>query len=128
MLTTAGMDSSLKFWDIRKMTSPVYSKFNNSHWVWDARYNQTYSRLLLTSSSSAMVKLLIFDKEEDDFYSSSVSSLYSCNEVEFIEFDEAVYSIDWAKSDQWVFGSVSFNGILHVNEVPEDLKYRIMID
>ncbi len=122
MLRTSGMDYSLKFWDIRKLSTPVFGIFNNSHWIWNAKYNHTYSNIILTCSSSSLVRGFIFDKEEDNNYTFN----HSC--VDFLEFEDAVYDLDWDGADPWTFGAISYNSYLHINNIPADIKYKIMLD
>ncbi|CAE7400423.1 eipr1 [Symbiodinium pilosum] len=43
------------------------------------------------------------------------------------EHEDSCYSCCWSSSDAWVFASVSFDGKLVVNRVPDEEKYRILM-
>ena len=55
------MDYSIKFWDIRNLNNPIDGIFNNSHWIWNLKFNKTYSRIFVTCSSSSLVRGYLFD-------------------------------------------------------------------
>ena len=61
---TSGADFSIKFWDIRKQEKEFGGIYNNSHWIWDLKYNKSYSNVMVTASSSSLVRGIIFDKYE----------------------------------------------------------------
>ena len=138
-LTTTGIDKTIKFWDTRKMNSPYYIISNNPHWVWDTCYNNTYSRLLLTCSSSALVRLVIFEEEFGDNIKNSNNNPYSnynCSSsssskidfIDYVDVDDSAYAIDFSLQDQWMFASISYNNHIHVNMIPDDIKYKILIE
>lgn len=56
-LASCGEDCQFKLWDIRKVTEPVVSMLNHSHWVWSVRYNLYHDQLILTCSSDSRVVL-----------------------------------------------------------------------
>ena len=124
------MDYAIKFWDIRNLNSPVSGIFNNSHWVWKLKYNKTYSRILMTSSSSSLVRGYIFESDSNDGnIEHGLSNLnfknYNC--LDYLEFEDSVYDFDWANNDPWIFSAISYNGHLHINIIPDEIKYKIMI-
>lgn len=127
---TTGMDYSIKFWDTRKLTSPISTIFNNSHWIWDCKYNRKFSRVMISCSSSSIVRGIIFEKEKEseDSESTSLPDFSKHSEVDYIEFDDSVYSLDWSLSDPWIFAAVSYNSYVYINSIPEDIKYNIMLD
>jgi hypothetical protein len=69
-----------------------------------------------------MVKALVFDKDEEH------SSVHSHTSIDYVEFDDSVYALDWNHNDPWTFAAVSYNSYLHINTIPEDIKYKIMLD
>jgi len=125
VICTTGLDHSIKFWDIRRFDeTPLNVISNNSHWIWSAKYNKAYSRIMITSSSSSQVRCIIFDNENEEINTNS----YSYTSVDYLEFDDAVYSLEWDYNDPWVFAAVSYNGLVHINIIPEDIKYNVMMD
>jgi len=134
ILTTSGMDYSVKFWDIRNLSAPVTGIFDNTHWIWKLKYNKTYSKILMSCSSSSLVRGYVFESEtlEDNENSHSHSfgeiDFKKYNYLDYLEFEDSVYDFDWAFYDPWIFAAISYNGNLHVNIVPDDVKYKIMIN
>ena len=134
---TSGIDFALKFWDIRKPTTEFGGIYNNSHWIWNLKYNKSYSNIMVTASSSSLVRGIIFDKfdtGDDKNKNLSVFEKYSSDKnikkysyIDYFEFEDSVYSIDWLKNDSWTFVATSFNAYFHVNSIPEEIKYKIML-
>ena len=128
ILCSSGTDYSIKFWDLRKSDIELGGIYNNSHWIWCNKFNQNYSNMLITASSSSNVRCVIFskiDNENDDFGFNKNLRDYSF--IDYSEFEDSVYSVDWLKNDSWTFAAVSFNSYLHINTIPEDIKYKIML-
>lgn len=134
---TSGTDFALKFWDIRKPNIEFGGIYNNSHWIWNLKYNKSYSNIMVTASSSSLVRGIIFDKfdtGEEKNKNLSVFEKYSSDKnikkysyIDYFEFEDSVYSIDWLKNDSWSFVATSFNAYFHVNSIPEEIKYKIML-
>ena len=134
---TSGTDFALKFWDIRKPNIEFGGIYNNSHWIWNLKYNKSYSNIMVTASSSSLVRGIIFDKfdtGDDKNKNLSVFEKYSSDKnikkysyIDYFEFEDSVYSIDWLKNDSWAFVATSFNAYFHVNSIPEEIKYKIML-
>ena len=146
---TSGTDYALKFWDYRKPSSEFGGIYNNSHWIWSFKYNKNYTNIMITASSSSLVRGIVFDKYHDTDLksnkvegenvagiSSSLASLgkYSSDKnvkqysfIDYFEFEDSVYDIDWLKNDSWLFVATSFNSYFHVNAIPEEIKYKIML-
>ena len=134
---TSGTDFAMKFWDIRKPTSEFGGIYNNSHWIWSLKYNKSYSNIMVTASSSSLVRGIIFDKFDiGDEKNKSLSSFekYSSDKnikkysyIDYFEFEDSVYSLDWLKNDSWTFVATSFNAYFHINTIPEEVKYKIML-
>jgi WD40 repeat protein len=131
LICSSGMDNTIKFWDLRKPSSPISGIYNNSHWVWACKYNKTYSRILSTCSSSSIVRSIVFEKENEENshnHPISTSDLNHYSLIDYIEFEDSVYSLDWSHADPWIFAAVSFNSYLHINTIPEDIKLKVMLD
>ncbi|KAA3672359.1 uncharacterized protein DEA37_0005773 [Paragonimus westermani] len=43
------------------------------------------------------------------------------------QHEESVYAADWSPVDPWYFASVSYDGNLLVNQVPEPVKLDILL-
>ena len=126
ILISTGFDNLIKFWTIKELKLETFKISDSPHWVWQTSYHFTYSRLFLTCNSSSTVRLYVFNKDEDINDMKKANLNYDC--IEYLEFDETVYSIDWSKINPWIFVGLSYNGMLHINKIPDDLKFKIMID
>lgn len=129
---TSGTDYSLKFWDIRKPNNEFGGLYNNSHWIWSLKYNKSYSNMMVTASSSSLVRGIVFEKfdlgeEKDKNINSSDKNINKYHYIDYCEFEDSVYSLDWLKNDSWTFVATSFNSYFHVNTIPEEIKYKIMV-
>ena len=127
---SSGTDFAIKFWDMRKPKKEFGGIYNNSHWIWDLKYNKSYSNVMVTASSSSLVRGIIFDKMEGNEDKNRISNLAEKNLkkysfIDYFEFEDSVYSLDWMKNDTWSFVATSFNAYFHVNTIPEEVKNRI---
>ena len=126
---TSGTDFSIKFWDMRKPDKEFGGIYNNSHWIWELKYNKSYSNVMVTASSSSLVRGIIFDKiegvEDKNRISGFDKNLKKYSFIDYFEFEDSVYSIDWMKNDTWSFVATSFNAYFNVNTIPEEVKNRI---
>ena len=126
---TSSTDFAIKFWDIRKPEKEIGGIYNNSHWIWDLKYNKSYSNVMVTASSSSLVRGIIFDKiegnEDKSRISGSDKNIKKYSYIDYFEFEDSVYSLDWMKNDTWSFVATSFNAYFHVNTIPEEVKNRI---
>ena len=126
---TSSTDFDIKFWDIRKPEKEIGGIYNNSHWIWDLKYNKSYSNVMVTASSSSLVRGIIFDKiegnEDKNRINGSDKNIKKYSYIDYFEFEDSVYSLDWMKNDTWSFVATSFNAYFHVNTIPEEVKNRI---
>ena len=126
---TSSTDFAIKFWDIRKPEKERGGIYNNSHWIWDLKYNKSYSNIMVTASSSSLVRGIIFDKlegnEDKNRINLSDKNIKKYSYIDYFEFEDSVYSLDWMKNDTWSFVATSFNAYFHVNTIPEEVKNRI---
>ena len=137
IFATSGTDFSLKFWDIRKPNTEFGGIYNNSHWIWSLKYNKSYSNVMVTASSSSLVRGIIFDKYDiGDEKNKNLSTfekykgdknIKKYSYIDYFEFEDSVYSIDWLKNDNWSFVATSFNAYFHVNSIPEEIKYKTIL-
>lgn len=43
------------------------------------------------------------------------------------QHEDSVYAVDWSPVDPWYFASVSYDGNLLINQVPEPVKMHILL-
>ncbi|KAJ3345459.1 Protein tssc1 [Kappamyces sp. JEL0680] len=127
----------VRLWDTRNSKSPLKEISNHTHWVWNVAFNKFHDQLLLSCSSDAQVNLhsvvsvssapvRVFSpssEEENEAPPEITDGLIAAYE----QHEESVYSVAWSPADPWIFASVSFDGRLVVNFVPQDHKYKIIM-
>lgn len=140
-----------RFWDIRKEKQPLLTLGGHTHWIWSVRFNRYHDQLVLTSGTDSNVNLWsvvscssapmgeLFDtgdfdeekknggkngeeKREDTTTEKEGDKLIKRYEGH----RDSVYAIAWS-SDAWVFASLSFDGTVVVNNVPQSEKYKILL-
>jgi EARP and GARP complex-interacting protein 1 len=45
----------------------------------------------------------------------------------FDQHDDSVYAVAWSAGDPWIFSSLSYDGHMVVNVVPQEHKYKILL-
>ena len=85
-------------------------------------------RLIVLDSEEERINEINEKNKENENKLNINTNNISYNYVDYIEFDESVYNVEWSNDDQWYFGSITYNGTFHINKVPDDLKFKIMID
>ena len=169
-LASCGEDCQFKLWDTRKVSEPVVSMLNHSHWIWSVRYNLYHDQLILTCSSDCRVVLSrvssfasqpfghLLDTDdtlnetdtlnEDDELANeqsinrnelilndnlTESTSFSQKKLDdgvvsvFSEHEDSVYAAEWSNADPWIFASLSYDGRLSINRVPNIEKYNLLI-
>lgn len=127
-LISSGLDCSIKIWDTRRLSDPVSTLFFNN-WVYSTKFNESYSRMILSCFTNPNVKVNIFENfsnKGDELISNINYCKYKT--IDYNEFDNAVYALDWLHNDPWSFAAISFNCNFQINSVPDDVKYKIMLD
>ncbi|MCQ2817163.1 MAG: hypothetical protein MJ252_07850 [archaeon] len=132
LICSTGTDFTIKYWDIRKDNECVAAIFGNSHWVWSCKYNKNYPNVLVTSSSSSVVRNIIFGKKEEDEKEDEIGSTFDKNFkdyffIDYCEFEDSVYSVDWLYNENMTFAGISFNSFFHINTIPSDIQYKILM-
>ena len=58
-------------------------------------------------------------KESDSVLADGVIQLYD-------DHEDSVYVAEWSSADPWTFASLSYDGRLVVNQVPRNIKFKII--
>jgi WD40 repeat protein len=144
LIATGGDDCSVKFWDTRKSEEPLKVVKGHSHWVWNVEYNRFRDQLVLSSSTDSSVNLwkiatlssdpLGIDDYRDaeaadiDPHPSSVAHKREDYLIKSYDVhEESVYSVAWGcyEASPYVFASLSYDGRVVINQVPEEEIARI---
>jgi len=128
---SGGDDGRIKFWDLRKVDAPLKSLLNHSHWAWNVKFNK-FDTLIISSSTDGTVNLwdvgsLAFQNRDDP----QVRENYQDRLLKSYEdHQDSVYSVAWSSSEEgrdWAtFASLSYDGQVVINRVPEDDQRRIL--
>ena len=43
------------------------------------------------------------------------------------QHDDSVYGLAWSAGDPWIFASLSYDGQVVINVVPQEQKYKIIL-
>eukprot|EP01092_Planopodium_desertum_P009989 TRINITY_DN43912_c0_g1_i1.p1 TRINITY_DN43912_c0_g1~~TRINITY_DN43912_c0_g1_i1.p1 ORF type:complete len:112 (-),score=8.80 TRINITY_DN43912_c0_g1_i1:112-447(-) len=104
--------------------------YNHSHWVWSTRYNPIYDSLVLSGGTDSQVNLwkinslssgavIEDEKEKKKIERDKLISVFK-------DHGDSVYSVEWSKTDPWVYGSLSYDGTVALHFVPEAEKYKLL--
>jgi hypothetical protein len=135
VLTTAGQDGLLKFWDLRFSKQPILvSRGGHRHWVSRVSYNPFHDQLLLSAGTDSLVNLWRFSTIssaplltlEDDADDKSDTSGPNVR-VSQHEHMDSVYAVAWGATDAWVYASVGYDGKAVLSQVPSKEKYKILL-
>ena len=129
-IVTAGEDMLVRFWDLRKPQQALKVLGGHTHWVSRARYNSYHDQLLLSAGTDGVVNLWSIVSASSApvgaFDSTSGSRDDDKRIQKYEEHRDSVYSIAWS-SDAWVFASLSLDGTVAINTVPQNEKYKILL-
>lgn len=136
---TAGDDGHLRCWDLRGEPKKLMEIENaHSHWIWNVRYNPIYDQLCLSCSSDMKVKLWnwVSLSSAESIHFTSVPHHHP-NEIgnsipdglvhTYEQHEESIYSVAWSRTDPWTFASLSYDGRMVIEHIPEDIKYKILL-
>ena len=79
---------------------------------------------LLDEALDFLFEILLNPNVKDNKFDKNLND-YSF--IDYCEFEDSVYAVDWLANDSWMFVAVSYNSFFHVNTIPEEIKYKIII-
>ncbi|KAJ2081277.1 Protein tssc1 [Coemansia sp. RSA 988] len=152
ILATGGDDGSVRIWDTRNPSSELMSIDNHTYWIYSVAFNPNHDQLLLSAGGDGLVNLestvsvssaqVITSADSQD--GSSDKDNVEGSDIDYIgddgigkpsdglvaQFDDhetSVYAARWSAADPWLFASLSFDGRMVINTVPQEEKYRILL-
>lgn len=146
VLTTAGQDGLLKFWDLRSTQHPLLViRGGHRHWVSQVSYNPFHDQLVISAGTDSLVNLwrvstissaplLTWDDDDgagavggagDD--GADIEPSGPNVRVSQYEHMDSVLASTWSASDAWVYVTASFDGKVVLNHVPSKEKYKILL-
>eukprot|EP00980_Cylindrotheca_fusiformis_P008255 scaffold1736_cov127-Cylindrotheca_fusiformis.AAC.69 len=143
VLTTAGQDGLLKFWDLRFLAKQplLISRGGHRHWVSRVSYNPFHDQLVLSAGTDSLVNLWRFSSissapilsgafEENENNPAEEDALAAEGpnvRVAQHEHMDSVYAVAWGAADAWVYASVGYDGRAILSQVPSKEKYKILL-
>ena len=136
VLTTAGQDGLLKFWDLRSAKQPLLvARGGHRHWVSRVSYNPFHDQLVLSAGTDSLVNLwrvstissaplLTLDESADENQSETSGPNVRVSRYEHID---SVYALAWGAADAWIYTTVGYDGKVVLNHVPSKEKYKILL-
>jgi len=145
VLTTAGQEGLIKFWDLRSAKQPLLTvRGGHRHWATQVTYNPFHDQLVVSAGTDSVVNLwristissspLFTLEDEDD------NPLVGDNEVATgasdegpnvrvsrLEHMDSVYATAWGAADAWIYASAGYDGKVVLNHVPSKEKYKILL-
>ena len=140
---TGGDDSYLKFWDCRNLGEGPIKQIREAHghWITHVGYHPHHDQLVVSSGTDGVVKLWDFHsvssskpKEAGRREGEVVMEAMKAKEKkdgllqEYQDHEESVYGLAWTacESETWIFGSISYDGRIIFNAVPQATQWNIL--
>ncbi len=157
VLTTAGQEGFLKFWDLRNVKQPLLTvRGGHSHWATCVSYNPFHDQLVMSAGSDSIVNLwristissapllTLDDEDDDDDGGDDVDNNEEKNThrkdqvggsnangpnvlVSRQEHMDSVYATAWGAADAWIYASAGYDGKVVLSHVPSKEKYKILL-
>jgi WD40 repeat protein len=137
VLTTAGQDGLLKFWDLRSAKQPLLvARGGHRHWVRRVSYNPFHDQLVLSAGTDSLVNLWrvstissapLLTLDNDENYEDKSETSGPNVRVTRYEHMDSVYAISWGAADAWIYATVGYDGKVVLNHVPSKEKYKILL-
>jgi len=127
IVVTTGDDSRIRIWDLRMSKMPLKELTGHSHWTWRVRYNPMYDELILSAGTDSTVNLWQTSpiKSGDSTPGSWVDSPPSLVDPlirSYNDFEDSVYGLAWSSQEPWIFASLSYDGRVVVDSVPQNIR------
>ncbi|CAM6102934.1 unnamed protein product [Calypogeia fissa] len=124
LLVTAGDDSKVRIWDMKMPRTSLAELPGHAHWTWRVKYNPKYDELILSSGTDYVVNLWRSSSSPQSVHGSPKKSPDPFLQA-YTEHEDSVYGIAWSSSDPWVFASLSYDGRVIVDVVPQSARKNL---
>ncbi|CAM6035432.1 unnamed protein product [Sphagnum compactum] len=130
IMITAGDDSRIRIWDLKMPNIPLQELPGHQHWAYRVQYNPKYEELVLSSGTDSRVNLwhvalaLSGDAKPRSPFGSPKGPSDSLLRA-YTEQEDSVYGLAWSTRDPWVFASVSYDGRVMVDSVPQSVRKQL---
>lgn len=150
VLTTAGQEGLIKFWDLRNAKQPLLTvRGGHRHWATRVSYNPFHDQLVMSAGTDSVVNLWristissapLLTLEDDDehhhhhLFGDDPAGTGGTGEssgpnvrVSRLEHMDSVYATAWGAADAWIYASAGYDGKVILNHVPSKEKYKILL-
>lgn len=137
---TGGDDSRVCFWDMRNAKAPVATYGRHQHWVTRVKYNAYKDALVLSAGTCGIVNLwnmssIAFQNPSTQGEKGGALDATSRHAAldhhvrSFTDHEDGITALAWSCADanSWLFASLSYDGRVIVNRVP-DAEVKLLMD
>lgn len=123
---TAGDESRIRIWDRRMLGTFLFELPGHSHWTWRVCYNPKFDEFLLSAGTDSLVNLWMvgtFQVEDTGSKSPQDSPRAQVDPLirSYNGHEDSVYGIAWSSREPWIFASLSYDGRVLVESVPQNI-------
>eukprot|EP01094_Clydonella_sp_ATCC50884_P011283 TRINITY_DN2108_c0_g1_i3.p1 TRINITY_DN2108_c0_g1~~TRINITY_DN2108_c0_g1_i3.p1 ORF type:complete len:423 (+),score=113.76 TRINITY_DN2108_c0_g1_i3:39-1271(+) len=117
-------DKTIRLWDTRKLTKPVYSFYGHTDEVYTVQWSP--SSPLVFASGSKDRRVMIWDVEAIGANQSAASEKEGPPELLFIHggHSNTVGELSWNEVDPWLIASTADDNLMHVWSIVDPLRER----
>uniref|UniRef100_A0A0D6R6Q8 EIPR1-like beta-propeller domain-containing protein n=1 Tax=Araucaria cunninghamii TaxID=56994 RepID=A0A0D6R6Q8_ARACU len=125
IVVTAGDDSRIRIWDLRMPNLPSEELTGHTHWTWCVQYNPIYDELILSAGTDSTVNL--WQTSPIQGRGSRPGRESPTGPVDplvrsYSDFEDSVYGLAWSRQEPCIFASLSYDGRVVVNSVPQNIQ------
>lgn len=126
IVVTAGEDSQIRIWDLRVPNIPLKELSGHTHWTWRVRYNPAYDEFILSAGTDSTVNLWQTSPIQGGESRGLSMVELPTDPVDplvrsYSDFEDSVYGIAWSSQEPWIFASLSYDGRVVVESVPQTI-------
>lgn len=145
ILLTYSKDRYIKILNCQKKGEILRVLSGHSHWITHACFNPFHDQLLLSCGTDMLINLwripsissISVKSAENHSYAKYILLLLIYSQGEANDEDEiintyephedSIYNVRWSQQDPWVFSSLSYDGTIIFNRVPNQEIYKILL-
>ncbi|KAI5069568.1 hypothetical protein GOP47_0015869 [Adiantum capillus-veneris] len=132
IFATVGDESQILLWDKRNLGYFLLELPGHSHWTWRVRYNPKCDEFLLSSGTDSLVNLWTVDASHEDNAGARSPEDSPRAHIDpllrsYNGHEDSVYGIAWSLKEPWIFASLSYDGRVLVDSVPQHVAKHIKL-
>lgn len=105
---------------------PLKELSGHTHWTWRVRYNPAYDEFILSAGTDSTVNLWQTSPIQGGESRGLSMVELPTDPVDplvrsYSDFEDSVYGIAWSSQEPWIFASLSYDGRVVVESVPQTI-------